>query len=150
MTVSSSAVLGPVEVLAGLRVWGAGYSADEAAVELLAALAEELPALLDLFPTAADPWLLPCPRPGVWFIDARALMLAADRFPARVRPVIFAVAGLVDDGAQVEIGVTLAGVPVDWLWPVFAALVRAVGSPCPLLVVRESPQPVLDGLGVAA
>jgi hypothetical protein len=45
----------PVEIVAGLREWAAGFSADEAAVELLAAIAVEVPAVLDVASSFGSP-----------------------------------------------------------------------------------------------
>lgn len=136
--------------MTGLRVWAAGYAADEAAVELLAAVAHDVPAVLDPAPVIGSPWLAPCPRPGVWCLDGGALAESVELFPARLRPVILAIAGLVTDGAEIGVGVTLAGVPVEWLGPVFTALAWAAGLPRPLLVVTDTAAPLLTGLDAAA
>ena len=125
--------------MAGLREWAAGFSADEAAVELLAAIAVEVPAVLDL----ASPWLVRCPRPGVWCLDGAALAEAVDLFPARMRPVILVAAALAVDGALVEVGVVLAGVPPAWLGPVFAALAHAAGCAGLQLVATDGTEPGL-------
>lgn len=127
----------PAKIVAGLRLWAAGFSADEAAVELLAAIAREVPAVLDPAPVAGSPWLVPRPRPGVWSLDGAALGDAIDGFPSRMRSVVLVAAALATDGALVEVGVTLAGVPVEWLGPVFAALAHAAGCPDLWLVAAE-------------
>ena len=136
---------GVVGLVAGLRVWAAGYAADEAAVELLAAVAEVVPSLLD--PDGG--WLVPCPRPGVWSLDGAALAEAVDVFPARLRPVIIVAAALAVDGALVEVGTTLAAVPPPWLGSVFAALAHAAGCVSGQLVHHYNPERglfrVLDG-----
>jgi hypothetical protein len=136
---------GAVELVAGLRVWAAGYAADEAAVELLAAVADVVPSLLD--PDGG--WLVPCPRPGVWSIEGAALAEAVGWFPARLRPVITVAAALAVDGALVEVGTTLAAVPPPWLRSVFAALAHAAGCVSVQLVHLDHPEPglfpVLDG-----
>ena len=136
---------GAVELVAGLRVWAAGYAADEAAVELLAAVAEVVPSRLD--PDGG--WLVPCPRPGVWSLDGAALAEAIRLFPARLRPVITVAAALAVDGALVEVGTTLAAVPPPWLGSVFAALAHAAGCVSVQLVHLDHPEPglfpVLDG-----
>lgn len=129
----------PVGIVAGLREWAAGFSADEAAVELLAAIAVEVPAVLDL----ASPWLERCPRPGVWCLDGAALAEVVDSFPASMRPVILVAAALAVDGALVEVGVVLAGVPCEWLGPVFAALAHAAGCPGLQLVATNGTEPGL-------
>lgn len=129
----------PVGIVAGLREWAAGFSADEAAVELLAAIAVEVPTVLD----TASPWLERCPRPGVWCLDGAALAEAVDSFPTRMRPVILVASALAVDGALVEVGVTLAGVPREWLGPVFAALAHAAGCPGLQLVATDDTEPGL-------
>ena len=137
------------ELVAGLRVWAAGFAADEAAVDLLTAVAQAVPTLLDPVPGPEEWWLVPCPRPGVWSLDGAALAAAVDVFPVRLRPVIVVAAALAVDGALVEVGTTLAAVPAEWLGPVFAALAHAAG--CPTLrpvgsgTVQPGLFPVLDG-----
>ena len=138
---------GAVELVAGLRVWAAGYAADEAAVELLATVAYAVPSLLDA--GADGGWLVPCPRPGVWSLDGAALVEALGLFPARLRPVIIVAGALAVDGALVEVGTTLAAVPPAWLGPVFAALGHAAGCVRLQLVHNDYSEPglfpVLDG-----
>jgi hypothetical protein len=130
-----------------LRVWAAGYAADEAAVELLATVADAVPSLLDTGPDGG--WLVQCPRPGVWSLDGAALAEAIELFPARLRPVITIAAALAVDGALVEVGTTLAAVPPAWLGPVFAALAHAAGCVSLQLVHIDDCEPglfpVLDG-----
>ena len=130
-------------LVAGLRVWAAGYAADEAAVELLALVACEASGVLDSVAWSGSPWLVPCPRPGVWSLDGAALAEAVDAFPARVRPVILVAAALAVDGALVEVGTTLAVVPPVWLGPVFSALGHAAGCVSLQLVHRDHPEPGL-------
>lgn len=150
---SVSHLPGAAELVAGLRVWAAGYAADEAAVELLAAIAVDVPAVLDAGLWWGSPWLVPCPRPGVWSLDGAALVEAVDLFPVRLRPVIIVAAALAVDGALVEVGTTLAGVPPAWIGPVFAALARAAGCLSVQLVHHDDEPdgcepclfPVLDG-----
>lgn len=131
------------ELVAGLRVWAAGYAADEAAVELLALVAREASGVLDSASWSGSPWLVPCPRPGVWSLDGAVLAEAVDAFPARLRPVILVAAALAVDGALVEVGTTLAAVPPAWLGPVFAALAHAAGCVSLQLVHRDHPEPGL-------
>lgn len=138
-----------VQLVAGLRVWAAGFPADEAAVDLFVAVAETVPTLLNPAPGPDEWWLVPCPRPGVWSLDGAALAATVDVFPVRMRPVILVAAALAVDGVLVEVGTTLAAVPAEWLGPVFAALAHAAG--CPTLrpvgsgLVQPGLFPVLDG-----
>lgn len=145
-------ITGPAEVLAGLRAWAAGFRADEAAVELLAAVARGLPVLLAPATAGVEPWLLPCPRPGWWFLEGAVLAEQLEGLPGRLRPVLAVVAGLATDGALVDLGVTLAGVPAEWRGPVFAALGHAAGCPG-LQLVAADPEgeglfPWVDGAGL--
>ena len=139
-----------LRIIAGLRVWAAGYAADEAAVELLAMIAAETPRVLDLDPVSGSSWLVACPRPGVWSLDGGALVEAIDAFPVRLRPVITLAAALVVDGALVEVGTTLAAVPPAWRGPVFAALAHAAGCVSLQLVHNHDPEPGLFELDGAA
>ena len=141
-------VVGTVQLVAGLRVWAAGFPADEAAVDLFAALAQAVPSLLDPAPRPGEWWLVPCPRPGVWSLDGATLAASLDVFPTRLRPVIVVAAALAVDGAMVEVGTTLAAVPAEWLGPVFAALAHAAGYTVRPVVsgpVQPGLFPVLDG-----
>lgn len=139
----SSDGLGPVSIVAGLRRWAAGFAADEAAVELLVAISRIVPSVLDPFPGWCPSWLGSCPRPGVWFLDGMALGEAAEGFPAWSRPMIMTAAALATDGAMVDLGVTLAGTPSEWLGPVFAALAHAAGCRGLRLVAADDDQPGL-------
>jgi hypothetical protein len=133
----------PGEVVAGLRAWAAGFTADEAAVELLIAISHELPAVLDPFPGFYAAWIDRCPRPGLWFLDGGNLADAADGFPLRLRPVILTAAALATDGALLDLGVTLAGISREWLGPVFAALAHAAGCRGLRLVATDGCEPGL-------
>ncbi|BAK33754.1 hypothetical protein MLP_07400 [Microlunatus phosphovorus NM-1] len=133
----------PSALLAGLRIWAAGYAADEAAVELLALVAADVPGCLNAAVWWGSPWLVPCPRPGVWSLDGAALAEAVECFPARVRPVLLVASALTVDGALVEIGTTLAGVPPAWIGPVFAALAHAAGCLRVQLVHDDQAEPGL-------
>lgn len=139
----------PAEIVTGLGIWAVGFPADEAAVDLLAAIAQVVPAILDPAPAVDSSWLVPCPRPGVWCLDGAALAEAVDLFPARLRSVILVAAALAVDGALVEVGITLAAVPSEWQGPVFAALAHAAGCPhLRLLSIRRHEPglfPELDG-----
>ena len=137
-------VLDPEGVVAGLRGWAAGFPADEAAVELLACVAADHPQMLDMHP-AWDPWLLPCPRPGWLYLDGAVLAEQLEVLPAQLRPVLTVMAGLVADGALIDLGVTLAGLPVEWRLPVFTALGHAAGC-AGLQLVATDPDNDDDGL----
>lgn len=145
MTVRAFDPLGavPSDLLAGLRVWAAGYAADEAAVELLALVAAEVPGCLNAAVWWGSPWLVPCPRPGVWSLDGAALAEAVESFPARLRPVLMVASALAVDGALVEIGTTLAAVPPAWIGPVFTALAHATGCVRVQLVHDDQAEPGL-------
>jgi hypothetical protein len=60
-----------------------------------------------------------------------------------MRPVVLVAAALAVDGALVEVGVVLAGVPREWLGPVFAALAHAAGCPGLQLVATTHSEPGL-------
>lgn len=129
------------EVVAGLRAWAAGFAADEAAVQLLTAAAVEDGWVVE--PRRA--WILPCPRPGWWWLDGRQLHDHLYQARAALRPVLALVAALTVDGAAIELGLVLASLSTAWLGAVLSALAHAAGiGEVQLLPSLGVPQP-LDG-----
>lgn len=116
---------------AGLRAWAKGNYPLEAAVELLVG------AFWGRFATPGNPWIQPCDRPGLWWLDP-ALIIddtigALSGGEQRLLRLAAALAG----GEPANLGNALPGLDRDLMHLVLAAMAHANGS-------HEQPDVVVD------
>lgn len=113
---------GAVAGLLGLRCWAQGCRSDEAAVELLACVAVGGWAV-----DVARSWVLPCHRPGWFWLDGARLSASVDMFPVMERPVVV-LASLLAGNLAGDWRTVLPQVPSRYRTPVLVAFVYAAAE----------------------
>lgn len=125
---------------AGLRAWARGDYAQEAGVELLAR------AFGGRLADTGCPWVRPCARSGVLWLDVAALLDHTGACSGGERRVLDVVAALVDGRPIPDLGDLLAGLDRPALALVLAALAHAAGSHEQADVVRTGDRLVCAAL----
>lgn len=107
---------------AGLRAWSNGGYYQEAGVELL------IRAFDGRFAQHGCPWVKPCDRPGLLWLDVAVLVDHLGVLSRGEQRVLTVVAALVDGSRGVDLGDILVGLDRRNLRLVLAALSHAAGS----------------------
>jgi hypothetical protein len=107
-------------VVSGLRAWGRGVYATEAAVELL------VRSFGGRFASAGQPWIRH--RPGGYWLDTGALAELSSGVSGGERRVLAVVQALASEGPLADLPGVLAGVDREHLRLMLAAFSHAAGS----------------------
>ena len=118
------------EAVSGLRTWGRGMYATEAAVELL------VRSFGGRFADAGQPWIRH--RPGGYWLDTDALAEMSGGLSSGERRVLAVVKALASDRPLDDLPDVLVGVDREQLTLILAALSHAAGSHQHSLVGRDA------------
>lgn len=118
----------------GLRSWAKGMYATEAGVELL------IRSFAGQFAQVGCPWIKPCHRPGVFWLDVATLLDYRGVCSGGERRVLTVVAALVDGRPVDDLADVLAGLDRQHLTLVLAASAHAAGSHDQVDVIRHGDQ----------
>ncbi len=124
----------PATAAAGLRAWAKGDYPQEAGIELL------VRAFRGQFAQTGCPWVKPCSRPGVLWLDVATLLDYAGVCSGGERRVLTIAAALIDGRPIPDLADVLAGLDRRTLTLVLAAIAHAAGSHEQADLIRQGDQ----------